>query len=132
MEITRTPGEGCTRLALRGRPDAAWSASVQAALSECVRGGQHAIELDLSQVEYISSAGIRVLRITYRQLHGIDGRLAIVSASDEVRQVLELSGMSALFGEAQKASAADAEATTAIRRLETETADYEIHTLDAK
>ncbi|MEO8605351.1 MAG: STAS domain-containing protein [bacterium] len=130
MDITRTPGEGCVRVVLRGRLDAAWSASVQDALSDCVRAGQHQIELDLSQVAFISSAGIRVLLITFRQLNAIQGRLAIVEASDEVREVIELSGLRALLGQPAAAAAPSAE-EPALRRLDTVSARYEIQTLDA-
>jgi len=130
MEITRTAGTNCVRVALRGRLDAAWSASVQDALADCVRAGQHEIELDLSQVGFISSAGIRVLLVTYRQLHGINGRLAIVDASAEVREVIELSGLRALLGQPAAPSAA-AGGEPAPRRLETAAARYEIHALEA-
>jgi anti-anti-sigma factor len=131
MEITRTPGDGRVRLALCGRFDAAWSNHVQEALESCVRAGQHLIELDLAQVPFLSSAGIRVLLITHRQLLAIHGRLAIVDASSEVRQVIELSGLRALFTAAPDGAAADV-AATAPRRLERPGARYEIHTLDAQ
>ena len=134
MDITRTPGEGRVRLALRGRFDAAWSNAVQEALADCVRCGQHEIELDLSEVAFLSSAGIRVLLLTYRQLHGIRGRLSIIACSSEVLQVIELSGLRPLL-----AAAADtdprpeaAEPASATQRLERAGARYEVQTLDAQ
>lgn len=131
MEITRTPGENSVRLTLRGRFDAAWSAHVQDALDACVRAGQHEIELDLAEVVFLSSAGIRVLLITHRQLHAIHGRLAIVAASVDVRQVIELSGLRALLGiEPIAAPAARPTADAVPRHLEPPGARYEIRTLD--
>src|SRR5215475_129094 len=111
MEITRTPCKGGVRLKLCGRLDAAWSAHVQDALAECVHAGQHEIELDLSEVAFLSSAGIRVLLLCYRQLHAIRGRLAIVEASSEVRQVIELSGLRALLTSSDAAAGTAAGAT---------------------
>ena len=131
MDITRIPGPDCMRVALCGRLDAAWSASVQDALSECVRAGQHQIELDMSQVVFISSAGIRVLLITYRQLSAINGRLAVVAASAEVREVIELSGLRALLGQAAAVPAPSTPAAPAPRRLDTAAARFEVHALDA-
>ena len=128
MEITRTPREGGVRLTLCGRLDAAWSAHVQDALAECVRAGQHDIELDLSGVAFLSSAGIRVLLLTYRQLHAIRGRLAIVDASSEVRQVIELSGLRALLASAAAAATAPAPAAS---HLERPGASYDVHPLEA-
>src|SRR5215813_257139 len=130
MEITRTPCEGGVRLKLCGRLDAAWSAHVQDALAECVRAGQHDIELDLSGVAFLSSAGIRVLLLTYRQLHAIRGRLAIVDASSEVRQVIELSGLRALLASAAAGAAATAPAPAA-SHLERPGASYDVHPLEA-
>jgi len=134
MDITRTPGDGRVRLALRGRLDAAWSNAVQDALADCVRCGQHEIELDLSEVPFLSSAGIRVLLLTYRQLHAIRGRLSIVACSSEVLQVIELSGLRSLLATAADAetSPAPAEAAPAAQRLERDGARYDVHTLDAR
>src|SRR6185369_1764567 len=74
MEITRSiVADGRVRLGLCGRLDATWSGAVQDALAECIRNGQHEIELDLAEVPFLSSAGIRVLLVTHRQLHGIHG-----------------------------------------------------------
>jgi anti-anti-sigma factor len=129
MEITRTPGEGRVRLALAGRLDATWSAHVQDALAECIRMGQHEIELDLAAVPFCSSAGIRVLLVTHRQLHGIHGRLAVVACSAEVRQVLELAGLRALLATAAPAQPAVQQGTP--ERIERGGVCYELHPLDA-
>ena len=131
MEITRTPCKGGVRLKLCGRLDAAWSAHVQDALAECVRAGQHEIELDLSEVAFLSSAGIRVLLLYYRQLHAIRGRLAIVDASQEVRQVIELSGLRALLTSADAAAGATpAAAEPGPAHLERAEANYDVHSLE--
>lgn len=100
MEITRSTVDGRACVALCGRFDATWSGAVQDALAECIRLGQHEIDLDLGAVPFLSSAGIRVLLVTHRQLHGIQGRLAIVAASPEVRQVIELAGLRPLLATA--------------------------------
>jgi anti-anti-sigma factor len=130
MEITRTPGDGRVRLTLRGRFDAAWAGQVQEALAECVRAGQHEIELDLSQVAFLSSAGIRVLLVTYRQLIAIRGRLVISQASVEVRQVIELSGLRVLLATTEPAQSDAPEAADAPpRRFERDGARYDVHTV---
>lgn len=93
MEITRHSSGPCLELALRGRLDATWSEHVGRALAECLQSGEHQILLDMAQVEYLSSAGIRVLLLYSRQLNAIQGRFAITKASPAVRKVLELSGL---------------------------------------
>jgi anti-anti-sigma factor len=94
MEITRTATAEHVELKLKGRLDAIWSDHVRRALAECVRAGQHALALDMAEVDYISSAGIRILVMYARQLQAIHGRLAVVNASENVRSVLKLAGLS--------------------------------------
>lgn len=48
-------------LRLVGRLDASWAGFVLTAIEDEVRGGHHHIELDMALVDYLSSAGIRVV-----------------------------------------------------------------------
>ncbi len=70
MEITRTAAAEHVELKLKGRLDAIWSDHVGRALAECVRAGQHALVLDMAEVDYISSAGIRILVIVHAAAQG--------------------------------------------------------------
>ena len=97
MEITRTARAETFEIKLKGRLDATWSEPVARALAECVRAGQHAIVVDMAEVDYISSAGIRILVLYARQLKAIQGRFGIINASTMVRKVLELAGLSTLL-----------------------------------
>ena len=97
MEITRTARADQFEIKLKGRMDAMWSDHVAQALAECVRGGQHFIAVDMAEVDYISSAGIRILVLYARQIKGIQGRFVIINASVNVRKVLELAGLKALL-----------------------------------
>lgn len=131
MEITSTTIDRRVRLTLCGRFDAAWSGHVQEALDACVRAGQHEIELDLAQVTFLSSAGIRVLLIGNRQLAGIRGRLAIVDASSDVRQVIELAGLRALLADAAASAEEPRAADAAPREVERAGTRFAVRTLDA-
>ncbi len=97
MEITRTAHAEQFELKLKGRMDATWSDQVAHALAECMRSGQHSIVLDMAEVDYISSAGLRVLVLYARELKAIQGRLGVINASSIVRKVIELSGLDALL-----------------------------------
>ena len=97
MEITRTAAAEHVELKLKGRLDAIWSDHVGRALAECVRAGQHALVLEMSEVDYISSAGIRILVTYAKQLKAIHGRLAVINPSENVRTVLKLAGLSAFL-----------------------------------
>lgn len=98
--------------------DATWSNHVAGALAECVRSGQHQILVDMGGVDYISSAGIRVLVLYARQLGNIQGRLSVINASSSVRKVLEMTGLSGrLFVQAGATSPATCPAEELVRRI---------------
>jgi anti-anti-sigma factor len=97
MDITRTARAEEFEIKLKGRMDATWSDHVAAALAECVHSGQHNIVVDMAAVDYISSAGIRILVLYARQLGNIQGRLGVINASRIVRKVLELAGLDELL-----------------------------------
>lgn len=97
MEITHSASAERSEIKLKGRMDAVWSDHVASALADCVRNGQHTIAMDMAEVDYISSAGIRILLLHSRQLKNIQGRLTIINASVSVKKVLELAGLRALL-----------------------------------
>jgi anti-anti-sigma factor len=99
MEITvETSGEA-KRLKVKGRLDGYWADHLAKALDEEIRRGSHHLLLDLSEVVFLSSAGIRVLVKYYRQLREIEGSLVVSEASEPVKKVLEISKLTGvLFG----------------------------------
>lgn len=94
--ITQLDGDEM-RIALNGRLDAAWSNSVNKTLQDTVHGGAHRIALDLSQVSYLSSAGIRVLVLLTKSLKAIGGTLRLIDPSPAVSEVLKLVGFQQLL-----------------------------------
>ena len=100
MEITPQKSGDLLLLRLAGRLDANWCGHVQSALASAVKDGEHRMHLDMAEVSYMSSAGIRVLLTFYKQLNAINGIFGVVNPSKEVRTVLDLSGLSLLITEA--------------------------------
>jgi len=97
MEVTQQPRDGRLELQLKGRLDANWADRVGSAIETAIRAGQHQIDLDFAQVDYISSAGIRVLMKYLKQLKTAGGTLRVVRVTDAVHSVLELSGIAGLL-----------------------------------
>jgi anti-anti-sigma factor len=109
MEITRQKSGDLLVLRLVGRLDANWCNHVQNALAAAVRDGEHRIHLDMAEVGYVSSAGLRVLLSVYKQLRAINGLFGVARASPAVRSVLELAGLDMLIAADTDATAAPAE-----------------------
>ncbi len=97
MEITREKSGDRLVLWLKGRLDANWSNHVANALASAVRDGEHRVHLEMSAVGYVSSAGLRVLLSSFKQLKSINGFLGVSRPSPEVRSVLELAGLEMLI-----------------------------------
>jgi anti-anti-sigma factor len=83
-------------LAVSGRIDALTSGAMEtrchAALKETPR-----VALDLKEVDYISSAGLRVLLSSLKLATSRNGAFALIAPQDTVREVLEMSGFAKIF-----------------------------------
>ena len=55
------------------------------------------IILDMTKVAFVSSAGLRVLLMVYRQLKGKDGKIVLVGVSDEIKDVMFMTGFITFF-----------------------------------
>lgn len=127
MELTRRTTARGTGVTVAGRLDSYWADHLLAALEEEVRQGSHEITLDLAQVHYMSSAGIRILVMTHKRLSAIQGRLEIANPSEPVVRILKLSGLARLLlGVGEPGSPAEPEAggSTRERSFEREGVTY--------
>lgn len=97
MKFTRHKNADVLEMKIEGRIDAQWSDHFADEIEDVIRNGHHDIHLDMSEVSFMSSAGIRVLMKSYKQLHQINGSLAIIHPSDMVKKLLEMSGLMAMF-----------------------------------
>lgn len=62
--------------------------------------------LDLTKVDYLSSAGLRLLLLLYRELAGRNGKLVLVGVSEDIRTVMSHTGFLNFFTLANSASEA--------------------------
>ena len=96
MKVTKTPeGEGL-RIRVAGRLD---MASAMALEEELLPEADNCsvFLLDFSELEYISSAGIRTLLALYRKVSPKQGSVSILNACEQVREILEETEFDELF-----------------------------------
>ena len=84
-------------LKLKGRIDASWSLRLKEAIDEIIRNGSYNIVLDAADVDYISSAGIRVLLMSYKELKALNGSFAVLRPGENVSSIIKMMGLSAFF-----------------------------------
>ncbi len=96
MHVEKSLHGNVTVVALIGDLDSATAAQVHADLGELVpdRGP---VLLDLSRVSYLSSAGLRVLLLVYRQARQKGLRLALASVPPDMHAVLSETGFIDVF-----------------------------------
>jgi anti-anti-sigma factor len=76
-----------------GRLDASWADYFKEALLKRVRSGEHHILLEVSELTFLSSLGIRSLMALYKELHSVQGTFQIIHADGMVKETLEHSGL---------------------------------------
>lgn len=97
MDTTRDTVDGITVIRLSGRLDANTSGPFEEELFGIIRDGDRRLILDFDSLEYMSSAGIRVLLKATREVQGEDGRLVLCGVRDYIRELFDLSGFDAVF-----------------------------------
>ena len=80
-----------------GRIDSVTSPSFEEAIGRGLAAGERRVVVDLGGVEYISSAGLRVLLVAAKRLRDAGGRLVLCRLNEPVRQVFDLAGFLPLF-----------------------------------
>lgn len=80
-----------------GRMDGQTSADLESECLEHLGGGTPRLALDLAEVPYVSSAGLRVILSLFRACASRGGALALLAPQPMVREVLAVSGFETLL-----------------------------------
>lgn len=92
MEIIENKKDRIHIFNLSGRLDSNTSPQLETVITKALNNGTNDIVLDFEKLEYISSAGLRVILKTTKDLKAKDGRLLLCSMQDYVREVFEIAG----------------------------------------
>jgi len=93
LQITQSIDDGICTFSVKGRIDSNSADVLLVKLETAVNEGQKTILLNMSQIEYLSSIGIRVILKVYKQAAEAGGAFSITRPSEIVKNVL---GMVAL------------------------------------
>lgn len=86
-----------TILRIKGRLDATATTELeQKVLLNLDRGITHLI-MDFSELEYINSAGLRILVMSYQRLHSRGGQVMVCGVRDYIAEIFEISGYNRIF-----------------------------------
>ena len=82
---------------LRGRLDANSSPAVEKHLESLVDSGEERVVLDLSQLTYISSLGLRIFIAVAKNIQKVNGKLALTGLSDHIYEIFKIAHFTSIF-----------------------------------
>jgi anti-anti-sigma factor len=97
VEITTKDVNDVKVVQIEGELDTSSSPEAQKQLDQLREQGVKKILLDLAKLDFISSAGLRVLLATAQELKSDGGDLRVCSLNETVKEVFDISGFSTLL-----------------------------------
>lgn len=81
---------------ITGRLDTTTAPNLESIINDLSNDTKELV-FDISGIEYISSAGIRVLLGAYKKMNSAQGKTRIEKANDMIREVFEMTGLSEML-----------------------------------
>ena len=110
MDLREDNVSGVTVVEVKGRIDNTTAPVLADRLMASLRDSPGRVVLDLSRLEYIGSAGFRVLLVAAKHADQTGGRLVLCGISGRISQVFNVGGFLDLFTVAENRAAAHAAA----------------------
>jgi len=93
MEVKRINENGVSLLSLHGRFDAAAAPDAESVFKDFINENPDRVVVDLADVEYISSGGLRVIIMLAKSIEKSGGALRLCALSPFVSEVFELTNL---------------------------------------
>lgn len=77
---------------VQGRLDAASSPQLEKKINSIIESGHFKLILNLEEVDYLSSAGMRLMLSVSRKLKHLEGKIVACSLNDEIMDVIKMAG----------------------------------------
>lgn len=97
MEIKHTEHNSIQLVEISGRLDASSCGELESLFNQLNGEGKVKVLLDCAQLEYISSAGLRVLLASAKIFKKASGAIDLCTLNPNVKQVFEISGFTNIF-----------------------------------
>lgn len=97
MEITEDQVDGKVVIGLGGRIDSTAAVEFEEKLIGIIETGTNSMVVDFVNVQFISSAGLRVLLLAAKKVKTDNGKIVLSGLSSDVKEVFDISGFSSIF-----------------------------------
>lgn len=96
MNVTSSTVDGITVIEASGSIDSKTAPAFEQTAIAAIQG-QSAVIINLSNVDFLSSAGLRVLLMIYRQVKAKSGKVVLVGTSEEIQDIMSNTGFLSFF-----------------------------------
>ena len=97
MEVGLTKIEEVSVLTIKGRVDTASTSKLENICNKLLSQQESKVLIDGTSIDFISSAGLRVLLKLAKEVKKYSGNLAVAHINDYVHQIFKISGFNELF-----------------------------------
>ncbi len=97
MDIKTINENGTVTITLAGRLDTITQESLAKELDTVFSGEKAALVFDIASLDYISSAGLRVLLTAQKKINALGTTMKIVGAKPEIKEIFDMTGFSEIM-----------------------------------
>jgi len=97
MDFAQEQAGEVTIVRIAGRLDSSAAQSAEESFARVVGAGTPQIAVDMSKLDYISSAGLRVLLVVAKKVQQAKGKVVLFGLVPNVREVFSISGFDKIF-----------------------------------
>jgi len=97
MDLNISIENGKTQARVTGRLDTINSDEFEKKMAPLLEGGNPDIELDCSELEYISSSGLRLFLTLQKSVNARGGKLVIKNMNNQIKEIFNMTGFSKIM-----------------------------------
>ena len=97
MEISITESDDVRILSFHGNLDTNTSVQAESEINSLIDAGAQKLLVNFEKLDYISSAGLRILLATAKKLKASEGDLKICGLNETVQEVFDISGFATIL-----------------------------------
>lgn len=97
MEILEVKNDKALVVKIKGRLDASTAPVLDKKFLELVESGEKNYLINMGEMDYISSVGLRVLLVLAKKAKAMAGRVVLCQLQEQVYEVFEISGFTTIF-----------------------------------
>ena len=97
MELNVTTIEDMVIVSLKGRIDANTALEMEQKLNSLISEGHSSLIVDMQEVSYISSVGLKVLLVARKEMKMSNGEFELAGLQPQVTEIFDITGFTMLF-----------------------------------